>query len=194
MVYQIKVSLEDTRPPVWRRLIIQPRISFLDLHFIIQGAMGWENAHMFNFMVNGGGLNRTIGVSYDDDWGMDDMEDAAEVPVNSVLLKAKDKVGYVYDFGDNWYHTVVLEKVLNEAILPKAICVKGTGACPPEDCGSIPGYYQLVESVNNPSAPDHADMMEWLGLSDGETWDPKVFDVDEANSQIQDYLNDPYYF
>lgn len=194
MVYQIKVSLEQSQPPIWRRLLVQPKISFIDLHFIIQGAMGWENAHLFMFYDGKKYAGTKIGVPYEDDFFGEEMLDAEKTLINSFLKVPKDKLVYEYDFGDSWGHTILLEKILEDTILPKAICVKGAGACPPEDCGGIFGYYHMMEQVNKKGSKEGAEFREWLGMGKGETWDFLDFELDEANMAIQEYLNDPYAF
>ncbi|MEZ4771890.1 MAG: plasmid pRiA4b ORF-3 family protein [Bacteroidia bacterium] len=192
MVYQIKVTLDHSQPPVWRRLWVQPKISFIDLHFIIQGSMGWENAHLFMFFDKMGPDGVKIGVPYDDDFFSEEILDAEKLLINTFLKNPKDKILYEYDFGDSWSHTIVLEKVLENTILPKAICVKGAGNCPPEDCGGLPGYYHMMEQINKKGSKEGAEFREWMGMGKGETWDFLAFDLDEANIAIQDYLKDPY--
>ncbi|MEZ4826140.1 MAG: plasmid pRiA4b ORF-3 family protein [Bacteroidia bacterium] len=196
MVYQIKVTLEQTKPPVWRRLLIQPKINFLDLHFILQGAMGWENAHLFVFEENKprGEMTMKIGIPYEDDFFADEMLDAEKTPIQTFLKEPKDKLFYEYDFGDSWRHKIELEKILEDTILPKAICVKGAGACPPEDCGGIWGYYQMMEFVNKKGSKEGAEYREWLGMEKGDMWDFEAFDLEDTNLMIQEYLNDPYGF
>ncbi|MDX2246215.1 MAG: plasmid pRiA4b ORF-3 family protein [Bacteroidia bacterium] len=193
MVYQIKVTLDYSKPPIWRRLLVQPKISFMDLHYIIQGAMGWENAHLFMFYDKSGYNGLKIGVPYDDDFYEEDIVEADKMLVNELLKVPKDSCIYEYDFGDGWRHIIVLEKILEDIILPKAICIKGTGACPPEDCGGMGGYYGMVAALNNPKDPESENYREWLGLEEYEKWDPAAFELDEANSGIQMYLSDSNY-
>src|SRR5438093_2192361 len=95
---------------------------------------------------------------------------------------AKKKFIYEYDFGDGWQHEVVVEKVLPpDPAFKHTTCLAGANACPPDDCGGIPGYYDLLETLENPKHPDHADMKEWIG---GE-WDAARFDLEGTNRMLK---------
>jgi hypothetical protein len=98
-----------------------------------------------------------------------------------VLGKAGARAKYTYDFGDNWEHAIVVERVLPpEAGVAYPICVGGKLHCPPEDCGGIPGYYNLLMAISDPAHREHEEMMDWLG---GE-YDPDAFSVDEVNHRL----------
>jgi hypothetical protein len=98
-----------------------------------------------------------------------------------VLAKARAKAVYTYDFGDSWEHAIVVEKLLQpEPGVAYPLCVDGKLRCPPEDCGSIPGYYNLLEVIRDPTHEEHEEMMEWLG---GE-YDPEAFSVDDVNQGL----------
>lgn len=193
MTYQLKISLEDSNPLIWRRVLIRPKINFLDLHLIIQGTMGWDNSHMFAFFHPTAPRTR-IGLIYEDDYIDEGMIDANEVKVFQELSEHKPAMFYEYDFGDSWLHRIELEKITDDMILPKGICIDGANACPPEDCGGIPGYYTMIEGINNPHSEQDHHWTEWMGMSEGEKWDTALFNVETANSNLQSYLNDPYYF
>src|SRR5208283_2998433 len=133
-VYQIKVTLLWTEPPVWRRLLVPSSISLEQLHYVLQTAMGWENCHMHDFSVG----RRRIGEPDPSDEFMDGplVESESSVHLCDLLKKAGAKMTYNYDFGDSWEHSIVLEKRLPpdpDAAYP--ICLDGGLACPPEDCG-----------------------------------------------------------
>ncbi|MGZ8940980.1 MAG: plasmid pRiA4b ORF-3 family protein, partial [Limisphaerales bacterium] len=94
----------------------------------------------------------------------------------------KKKFLYEYDFGDSWTHEVKVEKVLPpDTGFEHPVCLAGENACPPEDCGGIPGYYRFVEIIGNPKHPEHEEMKEWHG---GE-WDAAEFDVNSANRELK---------
>ncbi len=185
MAYQFKVLLESTKPPVWRRLMIPKNFTFIDLHAVIQAAMGWENAHLFAFR-HPDKHHGEIGIPADSDWGGHQAQDAQLVYVREVFTHEKQRMHYEYDFGDSWQHTVLLEKILDDRILAPQ-CLKGKGACPPEDCGGLWGYYSMVETVNDPKASDHQDMREWIGMKEGERWDLEAFDIDECRRRVTHY-------
>ncbi len=172
-IYQIKVALQGIKPPVWRRLLVPGSTPLRKLHDILQVALGWTDSHLHQFEVRG----KTYGVP-DPDFA-NDMRSDARVPLDQVLVQEKDAMIYEYDFGDGWRHKIVLEKILPpnpETRVP--LCIAGARACPPEDCGGVWGYANLLEAMADPSHPEHADMLEWLG----DKFDPGHFNVERVNA------------
>ncbi len=187
MAYQFKIKLEGTsKPPVWRKLLVPQNYSFYQLHMAIQGAFGWENAHLFEF-VDGFSDGASIGINFDDGWDEEEKEDAHETRVDEVFRQEKQKLHYNYDFGDDWTHLLILEKITDDKLI-HARCLGGKGACPPEDCGGIWGYYAMVDAINDPKNPEHKDMRDWLGMKKNEDWDVNEFSVEEANQRMIAYL------
>ena len=176
--YQLKIGLMDSKPPIWRRLLIADSVPVPVFHQVIQTVMGWDDYHLHQFRVGG----EYYGVP-DPDYDYAEMRDEKRYKLNQLLKKEKDSLIYEYDFGDGWEHKVTLEKVLPfdpADTLPR--CVKGKGACPPEDVGGIFGYYGFLDAVSDPNHPEHAEMLEWVG---GE-FDPDDFDLDEVNALLAD--------
>ena len=180
ITYQIKVSLEDIRPPIWRRILVDSDTTLGELHQIIQMTMDWDNCHLDEFKC---GDNR-YGVVDDDfgfDWGAE-VEDENQYQISDVLTREKSWLRYLYDFGDSWSHKVVLEKKLSpdpDVKLPT--CVTGKRACPPDDCGGVWGYQNLIEIMQNPEHPEYEEMFEWLGFE----LDPEEFDIKEINKRLK---------
>ncbi len=140
--------------------------------------MGWYDSHLHDFDIDGG---RYVGRSpYGEDMGMEGM-DEAKYRLCEVVSAEKTKFNYQYDFGDSWDHVLLIEKIIPAASLPQLfVCLAGKGSCPPEDCGGIWGYCQLLETLSNPKHPEHKDMKEWIG---GE-FDPDSFDVETVNKRL----------
>jgi hypothetical protein len=91
------------------------------------------------------------------------------------------KIGYTYDFGDNWEHTVTIEKTLDaEPTAKYPRCTAGKRACPPEDCGGPWGYGEFLTAISDPQHERHEELLEWI---DGE-FDPEAFDVNDVNRQL----------
>jgi hypothetical protein len=173
--YQIKVQLRDvTKPPVWRRLHVPADLSLDQFHEVIQTAMGWHNCHLHVFADGR------------HEYGLPDPElghqDERKAHLSQLLTSVGDKIGYNYDFGDDWLHDITLEKILPAASgVTSAVCTAGKGACPPEDCGGVWGYENLKATLADPDAEEHDDMLEWLGLASGDDFDPREFSVEGAN-------------
>ncbi len=175
LMYQIKVTLNGIRPPVWRRLLVPSSVSLKDLHGILQIAVGWTNSHLHQFIARG-----TVYGQPDPEFGMRAMNER-RVLLSDVLGKEKDAMVYEYDFGDGWEHKIVLEKTLKNAEdRDTAFCIAGARSCPPEDCGGVPGYAHLLQIVSDASHPEHGEMLEWLG----EGFDPERFDAVEINTAL----------
>jgi hypothetical protein len=177
-IYQIKISLIGVKPPIWRTVLVSGDIDLETFHDVIQLAMGWTDSHLHQFIAN----NVFYGIP-DDDFELE-MEDGTQYKLSQLLQKEKDTLIYEYDFGDSWEHKILLEKILpfdSKTTLP--VCIKGKRACPPEDCGGIWGYEELLETISNPRHPDHEDMLEWLG---GE-FDPEEFDLEAINEDLAEY-------
>ncbi|MDA1311879.1 MAG: plasmid pRiA4b ORF-3 family protein [Acidobacteria bacterium] len=173
-VYQIKVSLKGSRPPIWRRLLVRDTVSLQVLHELLQFTMGWTDSHLHQFVKG----ETCYGSPYPE---MPEMLDEKRAKLNSVLRKPKDRILYEYDFGDGWLHDVVLERVVDADRKSKyPWLVAGKRACPPEDCGGLYGYYHLLEVLADPDHPEYAEMNDWLG----EGFDAEAFDLQGMNRML----------
>jgi len=178
-IYQLKVTLRYTKPPIWRRLLVPAGLTLEGLHDILQAAMGWTDSHLHEFRVG----QKRFGKPDPEDQLMDlpAVSDESTAHLFMVLGKAGVKAVYNYDFGDSWEHAIVVEKVLPpEAGVAYPICVGGKLHCPPEDCGGIPGYYDLLDAISDPAHKEHDDMLDWLGGD----YDPEAFSVDDVNQRL----------
>ena len=176
-VHRIKVTLLGTRPPIWRRVEVPSSIPLEHLHEVIQVAFGWENYHMWVFETGSaqyGIPDRELGIA-----------SAAAKRLSQVAPKAGAKLRYTYDFGDGWEHELLVEAVGPAApgvAYPR--CVTGRRAGPPEDCGGVWGYQNLIEILADPAHEEHKERLEWLGLDSGDEFDPAAFDVDDVNEAL----------
>jgi hypothetical protein len=178
-IYQLKITLKDAQPPIWRRILVPSDILLGRLHLVIQLAMGWTNSHLHLFDADG----QRFGTPLDDFMAEVDIQDETKVKLNRLLRTEKDAMDYEYDFGDGWEHKIVLEKVLpfdKAQALP--VCVTGKRACPPEDCGGVWGYAELLETLADPAHSEHQEMLEWLGGP----FDPEAFDLAETNTLLSE--------
>lgn len=175
-IYQLKITLYDSKPPIWRRVLVPGNITLGELHHVIQAAMGWYNCHLHQFVI----ANRYYGdpavdLSYEV-WNENDAR------IHQVVPGEGFKFSYEYDFGDGWLHNILVEKILPpdpERALP--VCLKGRRACPPEDVGGIWGYYDFLEALQDPNHPEHTTYLEWIGGR----WDAEAFDLDETNNRLK---------
>ena len=180
--YDLTITLDNVHPAPCRRFLIAAEATFADLHRAIQDACGWEDRHLFEF-------SSTSGVplaGLPDDEDEVPVIDASTVRLTAVLGPGDALVRYVYDFGDNWRHTVRCEAVVESDESFHRRLVGGTRAFPPEDCGGVAGYEHCVDVLRG--AEDDEDVREWLG-----TWTPERFDL-EATRQTFDAVRAPVTF
>jgi len=183
-VYQLKITLRDIRPPIWRRVQVRSDVTLGHLHWVIQFAMGWTNSHLHSFSIQGVEYSMLM-----PDLGFDelDMRDEQPVKLSKVIAGEKFKFFYTYDFGDSWEHEVLVEKVLTaEVDIDYPTCIKAKRACPPEDCGGSWGYQEFLEAIKDPEHPEHESLLEWVGGS----FDSEDAELDEINLLLKTIPHD----
>ncbi len=177
-IYQLKITLQGIRPPIWRRILVDGATPLNQLHRIFQVVMGWDDSHLHAFRVGEDSYGEL-----DPEFDMDDMLDERKFKLQKIAPEIGAKFQYEYDFGDGWDHQVVVEKILapeSDTVYPT--CIKGKRACPPEDCGGVWGYADLIEIMANPKDKQYKEMKEWLG---GDLH-PEEFDVNDVNEALRE--------
>ncbi|MBW3541962.1 MAG: plasmid pRiA4b ORF-3 family protein, partial [Planctomycetes bacterium] len=177
VLFQFRVTLEGTNPPVWRQIQV-PDCTLLDLHHYIQTAMGWENDHLHEFVFDG----RCYGNPQMLDFR--EVRDEETTLLSDLLPPAgrkKPPFTYMYDFGDSWQHRLEFEQLIEtEDQRPAAKCLAGARACPPEDIGGVWGYADLVEMIQNPDEYRDDERLECF-----EDYDPDAFDPEAVTALWQ---------
>ncbi len=183
---RIRIVLDDIEPEIWRRVEVRDDLSFLQLHNVIQRAMGWENCHLHQFET--ALPRRFIGTASVEDAFFDGPTLVPERTTRlSDMLDRKRKFRYWYDFGDDWWHTLHIEKRLpDDDTLPGAVFIDGENACPPEDCGGSWGYEELLAVLGDPKHPEHQDMRDWAG-----SFDPTRLDQNEVAKRVRTAVRKP---
>ena len=177
---RLRVNLDDTNPLIWRVLLVPKDITFYKLHHTIQIAMGWTNSHLFEFKLEG----YRVGEIYDNLDGLDEglIINARETKLSDLIDKENETFQYEYDFGDGWEHSIIIEK--NEFLedshqLP--FCISGELKCPPEDCGGIPGFYNLLKILSDKKHEEYKETKFWVGGK----FDTLEFDLLKINKQLK---------
>jgi hypothetical protein len=181
----LKVTLDGSRPAIWRRLLVPSDIKLSKLHDVLQISMGWDDGHLHCFRYEH--MTYEPAASRQMEGGVfdpDETQDEAKVRLIDVLNRENDWMHYEYDFGDSWEHEVRVEKIVpaGPGDARRAACLAGARACPPEDCGGIPGYERLLKVIANPKHPEHGETLEWLG----ERFDPAAFDPARIDAALGD--------
>lgn len=183
MIHQYKITLRDVMPAVWRRVQVPEKYTFWDLHVAIQDVMGWLDYHLHAFRFPEAMGQRAIEIGIPDEESNQPLMPGWEVSISDYFIRPGVSALYEYDFGDGWQHDVVLEAVaLGEAKLKYPRCVAGERACPPEDCGGLPGYEHLLEVLRQPKHPERAEMIEWLKghAKNYHPFDPEHFEAESV--------------
>jgi len=176
-IYQLKITLEGIRPPLWRRVLVDGATPLGKLHRIFQIVMGWHNSHLHAFRIGYENYGEPD-PNFDDDY----MEDERKVKLQAIAPEAGAKFHYEYDFGDSWSHLVQVEKIIApEPGTVYPLCIKGKRACPPEDCGGVWGYADLLDALSNPAHEEHEEMLEWVE----DDFDPEAFDQNAVNNFLR---------
>jgi len=181
-IYQIQVLLNGCEPPIWRRLQVPGTANLGWLHAVLQVAMGWTNSHLHHFIC-GEHVYADPGAELEHYEGAPSSLDENKFTLAEVLKEIPHGLIYEYDFGDSWEHILIMEKILpSDAASPRtAVCAAGARACPPEDCGGIGGYFELLKALKNKKHPEHRSMKEWLGRP----FDPEFFDAAVTNQWLR---------
>ncbi len=164
----VRIELRDTDPLIWREVEVPTSITLKGLHDIIQAVMGWLDYHLWEFTVG----EHRYGLPMDEDWGTPPRQRAAAVRLRDVLKPRQTTITYLYDFGDSWEHRLTVTGVRGgdpASLYPRY--VGGERNAPPEDCGGIPGFYDMLDALADPDHPNHADATEWADDYDPDTID-----------------------
>ncbi len=175
MVYRCRIELNEIAPKIWREFQFHPDVTFHQFHKIVQAVMGWENCHLYEFHVNG----QVIGLS---DPTFEHMEDRKVLNARREIVKKhvqeeNSSLTYVYDFGDDWQHTVTLIKIDSTTSDPAPLCLDGARSCPQEDVGGVWGHQHLLEVLHTPNHSEREHFIGWVR----EGYDPEYFSCEEKN-------------
>jgi hypothetical protein len=189
LVFQFQVALKEINPFIWRRIQVPATYSFWDFHVAIQDSMGWFDCHLHMFRLKKPRGKKLINIGIP----MDEFDDIKvlpgwDIPLTNYLVEPGHTVEYEYDFGDGWDHLITFEGILmKEKMVKYPICMEGERACPPEDCGGVPGYERFVNIIMDPSDEEYKAMCEWVsgwyGEYDPERFDPKKVKFDNPKTR-----------
>ncbi|HEY1544022.1 MAG TPA: plasmid pRiA4b ORF-3 family protein [Xanthobacteraceae bacterium] len=177
-IARLKITLDDIKPAVLRRVEVPFDIRLDRLHLTIQAAMGWTNSHLYE--IRAGGVGWSTPYADVDEPG--DFLDARKARLDDVLEDIGAKtLKYLYDFGDGWEHTINIERLADPApdiVYPRLIEV--SGRCPPEDCGGPWGYAELLDAIKDPKHERHAELTEWIG----DDFNPNADDAEALITEV----------
>lgn len=202
--YQIKITLLDSDPAIWRRVLIPEKITFLRLHDVIQFSMGWRDWHLHEFDIK----EEKLLVTFNDE-AIYEYEHFSKMDISKIndpcgfianliekkvkysgsvkidrYLKKYKKLNYMYDFGDSWEHEIVLEDIVEDYENVYPVCIGGENPCPPEDAGGIHGYENFLAVINDQTHPDHEFFKNWAE----DQYYEYEFDIEKVNRLMKECL------
>ncbi|HSR86753.1 MAG TPA: plasmid pRiA4b ORF-3 family protein [Streptosporangiaceae bacterium] len=178
-IHRVKMTLRGIKPTIWRRFEVPSDVTLRRLHRVIQAGFGWQDYHLHVFETAGG----RYGIPDPD--GDDDTFNDSYKKLAAVADWPGDRVRYTYDFGDNWELDIVVEAVTPaEPGVAYPRCTGGRRAGPPEDCGGVGGYAEMLSVLANPRHEEHAARLWWLGIETAAEYDPEALDIDVINDDL----------
>jgi hypothetical protein len=184
--FRVRVDLDGARPPIWRRLELRGDLRLDQVHDVLQSAFGWANSHLHAFRVSTDPLVDAFVTEFDLEEGEEGVPEA-DIRLDQVMATKGDRLYYEYDFGDSWDHTIAVEDVLPlDADAPAATVIDGRRACPPEDCGGIGEYAEILNALADPASADDEsrERLDWLP----DSFDPDEFDLTAHDAAVRDAL------
>jgi len=178
-LYLLKIRVVYIEPEIWRRFVVPAGITLDRLHDVIQIVMGWTDSHLYEFTI---GKKRYTEYPESKDDGLE----CGRYRLGDLIKQKGRTFGYLYDFGDSWEHELVIEesRYFNPELMSEIVCLEGARACPPEDVGGVPGYYEFCKVLKDPACEEHESFMEWSGGD----YDSEKFDSDTVNWELMKYL------
>jgi hypothetical protein len=180
--FQLKIAIKNSKPPIWRRVIVPAGITFSQFSMILNEVMGWDGYHVFEFEFYHLGL-RIIedAEEFEIGYGPYDCIEASKTYIRE-YLEENDWFTYIYDLGDYWSHRVTVEKVLEDCPYDHPQVIKYKGDCPVEDCGGISGYYECLEVIRDGNHPENNERLDWMRAQGY----PKEYDIADRNRRLQE--------
>ncbi len=179
-IFELEISLSDTKPRIWRRVVVPYDIKLGKLHDVIQTVFGWTDSHLHAFTANDG-THYCPPDPYSGDFD-NDFCDERKAKLTDLVTGEKQSFMYQYDFGDDWVHTAKVTKTYAPAAGVKyPVCLAGKRACPPEDIGGVWGYEDYCKALKDPDNEEYEDILECMGTD----FDPEEFNLEQINEQMR---------
>jgi hypothetical protein len=144
--------------------------------------MGWQNYHLFEFNLDGFRVGLIEESEKGNGYGSDQVLDAATLCISDIISTERETFYYNYDFGDCWMHEITIEQAVNSPVkVTYPICIDGKFNCPPEDCGGILGFYDILNIIQDKNHPEYKETRQWVGKK----YNPEVFDKEKINKKLR---------
>lgn len=164
----LRIELTGSDPLIWRQVEVPTSVTLKALHDIVQAAMGWFDAHLWEIRV---GARRYV-LPMEEEWRDTPTVDASKAHLREVLKPGQTVIDYLYDFGDDWHHRLVFKNIrAGDPKMSYPVYIGGENAAPPEDCGGLGGFHDMLDVLEEPDHPQYQEVREWL-----DDYDPTAID------------------
>lgn len=194
---KLKINLDDMPHSVYRKVLVPEDVNMMQMHYIVQIAMGWKFAHLFQFCDKKYEATTIASIPVEEDdfpyfggRAKESKADQVKLKEDFELLYGRKPFWYWYDFGDDWWHRITFQKPTKKELELFAgipVCVGAFGACPPEDVGGPWGYQGFLDTIQNKKHPEYAEMREWMGMSRSEKYDAEFVDLESINNFLSEF-------
>mgnify|MGYP000984425354 CR=1 FL=1 len=171
---QLKITLQDLKPEVWRRVLVSEENTFCQLHEIIQLVFDWQNRYLYEFDVRG----QAIG-DFPQRFVPQQPQNARRLKLKDFALQPEERFQYVYDLGDWWRHEILVEAARQEA--GSAVCLGGERKSPPEHIGGFWGYGEFLGMLEHLPALQYIHLAAWAGVK----FEPEEFELEKINRALK---------
>lgn len=181
--YQLRLTVKEIEPEIWRRIAVHPEITLARLHKVVQHLMGWVDYHLHQYRIDGRiYAHRYRGMDYD----VEERLLSTRRPLSSFVHDKVKEFVYEYDFGDGWELGIEIEETVERQFDGLAICLDGKRAGPLEDSGGPFGYMRLLEILGDPKHEEYRDSWVWANsmaamATGADKFDPERFDSQRVN-------------
>jgi len=193
-IYQFKITLKYSKPPIYRRIQVPDNYTFWDLHVAIQDSMGWMDCHLHEFQIVDLKHDAKVSIGIPDDEGWNEIEilPSWDEKIKKWFNMKNNTALYIYDFGDNWEHDLILEKIIPVVKNKKyPLCIDGKRNCPPEDVGGIGGYENMLEILADKENEEREEFIEWLGYEyDSEKFEKTKIKFTSSKKRLKNFFEE----
>ena len=192
--FHLRIKLNNAPVPVWREIKVPSNISLEFLAYIIEEAMGWWHEHLHMFRDKDTLYKNRKKIKAEEEmyaWHKSRSLPTEDYALSDLLPQKGKRVKYEYDFGDSWVHDVWMKGVEDYTgdHQPGLYLVKAKGACPPEDCGGVWGYSDLLYLKNKKrKTSDDKERLEWYGID--RNFDENAIDQEMLADYLEDMWNE----
>jgi hypothetical protein len=179
VVYRLHVWIRQISPMIWRRLLVRSDSTIADLHYALQIAFGWSDAHLNLFHIHG----QDYGVCHDGGTSFSTHPD--QVRLCDFKFRINERFRYEYNFGDRWQHEVRVEARLaldDRRTYP--CCIGGKRRAPPEDCGGPLAFMARRDAVPSHLADLIEDIQDDLDANDIDAIRDRCEDIEELREWL----------